>query len=96
MRVTSAAGAGHVHTFHNEGTANGGVVLSPGDIVILPYCRYVVDAVELTITNGFITRISGGLGAKPMRDCTVALDGETIIERGKFVDSKMVVAREAR
>ena len=31
-----------------------------------------------------------------MRDCTVALDGDTIIRRGKFVDSKMVVAREAR
>ena len=169
-------GAGHVHTFPNEDTANGRVVLSPGDIVILPYCRYVADAVELTITNGFITRISGGLDAKlmqdwlddgktsqddqdpfavshlgwglnpqarwygmaltgeeperaraaarvfpgnflfstgpntqgggkrttrghydvPMRDCTVALDGDTIIESGKFVDPNMVVAREAR
>ena len=34
-------GAGHVHTFPNEGSVNGVVVLQPGDIVILPYCRYV-------------------------------------------------------
>lgn len=59
-------GAGHVHTFPNEGSANGKVVISPGDIVILPYCRYVQDRVELDIEDGFITRISGGLDAKLM------------------------------
>ena len=36
-------GAGHVHTFPNEGSAQGTVVFQPGDIIILPYCRYVVD-----------------------------------------------------
>jgi 2,5-dihydroxypyridine 5,6-dioxygenase len=41
-------GAGHVHTFPNEGTANGTVVFQPGDIVILPYCRYVHDTVRLS------------------------------------------------
>jgi len=29
----------------------------------------------------------------PMRDCTVQLDNDTIIERGKVVDSKMIVQR---
>ena len=29
-------GGGHVHTFPNEGSANGTVVFQPGDIVILP------------------------------------------------------------
>jgi 2,5-dihydroxypyridine 5,6-dioxygenase len=61
-------GAGHVHTFPNEGTANGTVVLRPGDIVILPYCRYVQDEVRLDIRDGFIRRIEGGLDAALMTD----------------------------
>jgi 2,5-dihydroxypyridine 5,6-dioxygenase len=61
-------GAGHVHTFPNEGTANGTVVFQPGDIVILPYCRYVHDPVRVEIRDGFITGIEGGLDAKLMRD----------------------------
>lgn len=61
-------GGGHLHTFPNEGSANGTVVIQPGDIVILPYCRYVQDAVRLEIQDGFVTRIEGGLDAKLMRD----------------------------
>jgi 2,5-dihydroxypyridine 5,6-dioxygenase len=61
-------GGGHIHTFPNEASARGTVVFQPGDIVILPYCRYVVDAVTLEIRDGHITRIDGGLDAKLMRD----------------------------
>jgi 2,5-dihydroxypyridine 5,6-dioxygenase len=61
-------GGGHLHTFPNEGSAHGTVVIQPGDIVILPYCRYVHDAVRLEIQDGFVTRIEGGLDAKLMRD----------------------------
>jgi 2,5-dihydroxypyridine 5,6-dioxygenase len=169
-------GAGHIHTFPNEGSAHGTVVFQPGDIVILPYCRYVTDEVRLEIREGHITRIEGGLDAKlmrdwledgkagpddrdpyavshlgwgmnpqakwywmglngdspernraaarvfpgnflfstgpntqgggrratrghydvPMRDCTVALDNTVIIERGRLVDPRLVVAREPR
>ena len=169
-------GGGHIHTFPNEGSANGTVVFQPGDIVILPYCRYVVDPVKLEIREGHVVRIDGGLDAKlmrdwledgrkdatdrdpfavshlgwglnpqalwygialngdeperhraaartfpgnflfstgpntqgggkrdtkghydvPMRDCTVALDGNVVIERGRIVDSAMKVARVAR
>ena len=169
-------GGGHIHTFPNEGSANGTVVFQPGDIVILPYCRYVVDPVKLEIREGHVVRIDGGLDAKlmrdwledgrkdandrdpfavshlgwglnpqalwygialngdeperhraaartfpgnflfstgpntqgggkrdtrghydvPMRDCTVALDGTTVIERGQVVDPAMKVARVAR
>jgi 2,5-dihydroxypyridine 5,6-dioxygenase len=32
----------------------------------------------------------------PMRDCTVTLDNDVIIERGKFADEKMRVMRVAR
>lgn len=169
-------GAGLIHTFPNEGSAHGTVVLEPGDMVILPYCRYIVDPVRLEIREGHITRIEGGLDAKlmrdwledgrrdaddrdpfavshlgwgmnpqapwywmalhgdepernraaarvfagnflfstgpntqgggkrstrghydvPMRDCTVELDGRTIIDRGRLVDPKLVVPREPR
>ena len=61
-------GAGHVHTFPNEGSANGTVVFQPGDIIVLPYCRYVQDEVRLDIRDGFIRKIEGGLDAKLMSD----------------------------
>jgi 2,5-dihydroxypyridine 5,6-dioxygenase len=61
-------GAGHIHTFPNEGSAKGTVVIQPGDIVILPFCRYVQDPIRLKIENGFITSLEGGLDAKLMRD----------------------------
>lgn len=166
-------GGGHIHTFPNEGTARGTVVFSPGDIVILPYCRYVHDEVRLTIEQGHVVKIEGGLDAKlmsdwlednkaspddmdpyavshlgwgmnpqarwygialngdapersraaarvfpgnflfstgpntqgggkratrghydvPMRDCTIALDGEVVVEAGRIVDPKMIVKR---
>jgi len=169
-------GGGHIHTFPNEGSATGTVVIQPGDIVILPYCRFVGDLVRLEVREGHITKIEGDLDAKlmrdwlddgkeneadrdpyavshlgwgmnpqarwywmglngaepernraaarvfpgnflfstgpntqgggkratrghydvPMRDCTVMLDGRTIIERGRIVDPKMVVQREMR
>ena len=59
-------GAGHVHTFPNEGSANGTVVIQPGDLVILPYNRYVQDEVRLEIRDGHIRKIEGGLDAKLM------------------------------
>ncbi|MCZ6859431.1 MAG: hypothetical protein O7I42_03975 [Alphaproteobacteria bacterium] len=60
-------GGGHIHTFPNEGSANGQVVFRPGDIIILPYCRYVQDEVRLDIRDGFVRKIDGGLDAKLMR-----------------------------
>jgi len=61
-------GAGHIHTFPNEGSAEGTVVFQPGDIVILPYCRYVVDEVRVQVKAGHIVSVEGGLDAKLMRD----------------------------
>jgi 2,5-dihydroxypyridine 5,6-dioxygenase len=61
-------GGGHIHTFPNEGSAQGTVVLQPGDIVILPYCRYVADPVKLEIREGHIVKVEGGMDAKLMRD----------------------------
>jgi 2,5-dihydroxypyridine 5,6-dioxygenase len=61
-------GGGHIHTFPNEGSAHGTVVFQAGDIVILPYCRYVADPVKLQIREGHIVAIEGGMDAKLMRD----------------------------
>src|SRR6266851_1357522 len=54
-------GGGHIHTFPNEGSAHGTVVLQPGDIVILPYCRYVSDPVKLEIREGHIAKVEGAM-----------------------------------
>lgn len=169
-------GAGLLHTYPNEGSANGVVMVQPGDIIVLPYCRYIQDEVRLEISEGHITKIEGGLDAKlirewladgeefpgcrdpyavshlgwgmnpqarwdnialngdspershaaarsfpgnfmfstgpntqgggkrktrghldlPMRDCSIALDGRTVVEDGKIVDPKMIVPRERR
>lgn len=59
-------GGGHIHTFPNEGTANGTVVLQAGDIVVLPYCRYVHDEVRIEVRDGYVTNVEGGLDAKLM------------------------------
>ena len=61
-------GGGHIHTFPNEGSAHGRVVMQPGDIVILPYCRYVADPVMLEVREGHIVSIEGGVDARLMRD----------------------------
>ena len=61
-------GGGHIHTFPNEGSATGTVVFQPGDIVILPYCRYVQDPVRVTLREGHVVDIQGGLDAKLMAD----------------------------
>lgn len=60
-------GVGLLHTFPNEGSANGHVTIQAGDIVILPYCRYVQDPIQLDIREGHITRIDGGVDADLMR-----------------------------
>ena len=59
-------GGGHVHTFPNEGSAGGRVVIQPGDMVVLPYNRYVQDTIRLEVADGHITSISGGMDARLM------------------------------
>jgi 2,5-dihydroxypyridine 5,6-dioxygenase len=68
-------GVGLLHTFPNEGSASGKVVIAPGDIVILPYCRYVTDPIHLDIQEGHITRIEGVVDAALMREWLA--EGET-------------------
>ena len=60
-------GSGLVHTFPNEGSAQGTVVIQPGDIIILPYSHYVADEIRLEIRDGFIRKVEGGMEAKLMK-----------------------------
>lgn len=164
-------GAGHITNFPDEGSANGAVVIQPGDMWILPYVRLVESEIRLDIRDGFIRDIQGGVDARafrywlernkksekdidpfavshlgfglhpnahwdqvllhgneldrinasgrvfagnflfstgpntdmggkrdtkghidmPMCDCSVLLDNKVVLERGKFVDPKLVV-----
>ena len=47
-------------------------------------------------TQGGGKRSTRGHYDVPMRDCTVMLDNRVVIDKGKLVDPKMIVAREAR
>jgi len=55
--------SGFVARVPNEGTANGTVVLAPGDIV-LPFKSYIQSPVRLSVEDGMICRIEGGLDAE--------------------------------
>jgi 2,5-dihydroxypyridine 5,6-dioxygenase len=63
-----AWGAGHITNFPDEGSANGTVVLQPGDMWILPYIRAMESTVKLEVRDGFIRKVEGGLDAKAFRN----------------------------
>lgn len=61
-------GGAHFSTWANPGSAEGTVVLQPGDCWILPYIRYFESEVRLTIERGHIRKIDGaGTDARLMR-----------------------------
>lgn len=61
-------GVGHIATWPNVGSAQGTVILRPGDRWILPYVRYIEDDVRLTIENGVIVDVEGKTDARMFRD----------------------------
>lgn len=61
-------GVAVIHTFPNEGSANGKVVINVGDMVVLPFKRYVQDPVHIDVRDGYIRTIEGGFDAMLMRD----------------------------
>jgi 2,5-dihydroxypyridine 5,6-dioxygenase len=65
--------SGFVLTFPNEGKAYGRIVIDRGDI-LLPQKDYVRERIELTIENGFATRIEGGVDAALLNDYMAAFD----------------------
>jgi 2,5-dihydroxypyridine 5,6-dioxygenase len=57
-------GAGHITNYPDEGTANGTVVVQPGDLWILPFARVVESEIRLEVRDGFIRKVEGGADAK--------------------------------
>ncbi|HXP74605.1 MAG TPA: hypothetical protein VN823_10705 [Stellaceae bacterium] len=60
-------GAGHITNFPNEGSANGTVVIQPGDMWILPYVRLIESEIRLEVRDGFIRKVTGGVDAKAFK-----------------------------
>jgi 2,5-dihydroxypyridine 5,6-dioxygenase len=56
-----------VSTFANEGSGQGRVVLDRGDMILFPFHRYFNDPLELTVADGFITGMKGGVEAELLR-----------------------------
>jgi 2,5-dihydroxypyridine 5,6-dioxygenase len=59
--------SGFVLTWPDEGRTNGRIVLDRGDI-LLPQKCYVREPVELTLENGYCTKIDGGVDAALLAD----------------------------
>ncbi len=59
--------SGFILTWPDEGSSQGRIVLDRGDI-LLPMKTYLAEPVTLTITDGFVSRIDGGLDADLLRD----------------------------
>ncbi len=57
-------GAGHITNYPDEGSANGMVVVQPGDLWILPFARVVESEIRLEVRDGFIRKVDGGADAK--------------------------------
>jgi 2,5-dihydroxypyridine 5,6-dioxygenase len=65
--------SGFILTWPDEGSAQGRIVLDRGDI-LLPMKSYLAEPVVLTVTDGFVTRIDGGLDADLLRDYMTSFD----------------------
>ena len=59
--------SGFVLTWPDEGASQGRVVLDRGDI-LLPMKDYVSDPITLSIENGYVVRIEGGLQADLLKE----------------------------
>jgi 2,5-dihydroxypyridine 5,6-dioxygenase len=61
-------GFGMVADFPDEGSAEGIVMIEPGDVWILPYVRMVESPIRLEIEGGHIRHIAGGVDARAFDD----------------------------
>ncbi|HEY9281698.1 MAG TPA: 2,5-dihydroxypyridine 5,6-dioxygenase [Eoetvoesiella sp.] len=59
--------SGFALTWPNEKGANGRIVVDAGDI-LLPQKSYTTSRIELTVENGYATKIEGGVDAELLRD----------------------------
>jgi 2,5-dihydroxypyridine 5,6-dioxygenase len=59
--------SGFLFTFANEGGSEGTIVIDRGDI-LLPQKNYMSDKITLTVRDGFVRSIEGGVDAAMMRE----------------------------
>jgi 2,5-dihydroxypyridine 5,6-dioxygenase len=59
--------SGFLATWPNEAKSNGTIVIDKGDI-LLPQKSYVQDRIVLTVKDGFVTQVEGGLDAELLQD----------------------------
>ncbi|MCQ4159263.1 2,5-dihydroxypyridine 5,6-dioxygenase [Roseomonas sp. GC11] len=59
--------SGFLATWPNEGQSNGTIVIDRGDI-LLPQKSYVQDRIVMTVKDGYVTAIEGGLDADLLKD----------------------------
>ena len=59
--------SGFLATWANEGTAQGKIVLAPGDI-LLPQKSYITSPITCHLENGYVKAIEGGFEAEHLRD----------------------------
>jgi 2,5-dihydroxypyridine 5,6-dioxygenase len=59
--------SGFVATWPTDNTAQGKIVLDSGDIWT-PWKAYIRSPIELTVKNGYVTSIDGGLDAEFLKD----------------------------
>lgn len=57
-------GAGHITNCPDEGSANGTVVIQPGDMWILPFARVIESEIRLEVRDGFIRKVDGSADAR--------------------------------
>lgn len=65
--------SGFVLTWPNEGQTNGRLVLDRGDI-LLPQKSYLQSPIEITLTDGYVTAIEGGVDAELLADYMASFD----------------------
>jgi 2,5-dihydroxypyridine 5,6-dioxygenase len=65
--------SGFVLTWPNEGMTQGRIVIDRGDI-LLPQKAYAADPVILTVKDGYVTAIEGGLDADLLKDYMAAFE----------------------
>lgn len=65
--------SGFQFTWPREGAAQGRVVLDRGDI-LLPQKCYLTDQIQMTVKDGYVIGIEGGIEAEMLRDYMEAFD----------------------
>lgn len=59
--------SGFLFTWPDERSAQGVIVIDRGDI-LLPQKSYAADSIALTVTDGYVTAVEGGVDAELLRD----------------------------